>query len=168
MSKMTPSSVLWFSTKVAWYSVTYKGWIPWGFPFGYWFSLESLILDAAFWFAISFFACLVTMKSVKILRKTIASKILPSINVVVMYFLFSLSFLVAGLCLSSVTQSINIGLGPPPLDFEFLSHPYLDLGLRLYGFGIFLVAATFYQSLVGERKTSEKDARRQLWKIKFP
>jgi hypothetical protein len=40
------------------------------FPENYWFSLESLLLDAAFWFAISFFLCIATMKSVNILHKT--------------------------------------------------------------------------------------------------
>jgi len=50
-------------------------------PKFYWFSLESLLLDAAFWFAISFFACIATMKSVNILRKTRASKTLPVIKI---------------------------------------------------------------------------------------
>jgi hypothetical protein len=82
-------------------------------------------------------------------------------RIVVMYFFASLSFLVAGICLSSVIQQQTVSFqdgsgiwigGPPPPP----SHPYLDLGLRLYGFGIFLVAGTFYQSLVGERRTSQK------------
>jgi hypothetical protein len=111
-------------------------------PLTYWFSLESLLLDAAFWFAISFFACVATMKSVKVLLRTIASK------VVVTYFLASASFSVVGLSLYLFS--------------------YENLGLRLLGFGIFLVVATFYQSLAGERKTSQKDTRRQLWKMKFP
>jgi hypothetical protein len=96
----------------------------------YWFSLGSLLLDAAFWFAISFFVCGTTMKSVKILLRTIAS------NVVVTYFLASASFSVVGL-------SLNL-------------FSYENLGLRLYGFGLFLIAATFYQVLVRERRTSKK------------
>ena len=99
-------------------------------PKVYWLSLGSLLLDAAFWFAISFFACVATMKSVKILLRTIASK------VVVTYFLASASFSVVGL-------------------FLYL-FSYEDLGLRLYGIGLFLVAATFYQTLLRERKTSQK------------
>jgi hypothetical protein len=96
----------------------------------YWFSLESLLLDGVFWFAISLFASAVTMKSVQMLLKTIASK------VVVTYFCASASFLVVGLCLYLST--------------------YQDLGLRLYVFGTFLVAATFYQSLAGEKKARAK------------
>jgi len=99
-------------------------------PKVYWFSLESLLLDAAFWFAISFSVCVASTKSVEILLKTTASK------VVVTYFLASASFSIVGLSL-----------------FFF---SYEDLGLRLYAIGLFLVAATFYQSLVGERRTSQK------------
>ena len=81
-------------------------------------------------------------------------------RIVAMYFFASLSFLVVGLCLSSVTQTLYVPFGPP-IGTSFLVplsvvHPYEDLGLRLYGFGIFLVVATFYQSLLGERKTSKK------------
>lgn len=95
-------------------------------PKVYWLSLGSLLLDAAFWFAISFFACVATMKSVKILLRTIASK------VVVTYFLASASFSIAGLSLYLFS--------------------YEDLGLRLYCIGLFLVAATFYQSLIRQKK----------------
>jgi hypothetical protein len=82
-------------------------------------------------------------------------------RIVAMYFFASLTFLVAGLCLSSVIQQqggafqdskgIWIASNPPPP-----TQPYLDLGLRLYAIGLFLVAATFYQSLVGEGRTSQK------------
>ena len=92
-------------------------------------------------------------------------------RIIAMYFFASLSFLVAGLCLSSVIQQQTVGFkdgdgiwntGPPPHWYPPPSwayrapFPYEDLGLRLYGFGIFLVVATFYQSLLGERKTSKK------------
>ena len=88
-------------------------------------------------------------------------------RIIVMYFFLSLSFLVVGLCLSSVFQQQTIGFqdgegirhpGPPPhwSPYPAPFNPYEDLGLRLYGFGMFLVIATFYQSLVGERKTSKK------------
>ena len=59
-----------------------------------------------------------------------------SSKVVVMYFFSSASFLVVGLSLCLFS--------------------YEDLGLRLFGIGLFLVVATFCQSLVGERKTSQK------------
>ena len=99
-------------------------------PMVYWFSLESLVLDAAFWFAISFFVCVASTKSVEIILKTTASKVVAT------YFLASASFSIVGLSL-----------------FFF---SYEDLGLRLYAIGLFLIAATFYQSLVGERRTSSQ------------
>ncbi len=46
-----------------------------------WFSLESLLLDAAFWIAITFFVSIATMKLVNILHKTRASKNLSVINI---------------------------------------------------------------------------------------
>jgi hypothetical protein len=51
------------------------------FPEIYWFSLGSLLLDAVFWVAISFFVCTATMKSVSILQKTRASRNLSVINI---------------------------------------------------------------------------------------
>jgi len=78
-----------------------------------------------------------------------------------MYFFFSLSFLVVGLGLCLVTQTVEVfpwnsapGIYVIPSLVAF--HPYLDMGLRLFGFGIFSVIATFYQSLVGERRTFQK------------
>ena len=50
----------------------------------YWFSLVSLLLDAAFWIALSFFVAqglIAIMKSVNILHKTRASKNLSVINI---------------------------------------------------------------------------------------
>jgi hypothetical protein len=47
----------------------------------YWFSLGSLLLDAAFWIAISFFVSVATIKSVNILQKARASKNLSVINI---------------------------------------------------------------------------------------
>jgi hypothetical protein len=51
-------------------------------------------------------------------------------------------------------------LGPPgpngKWDPPWITYPYEDLGLRLYAIGLFLVAATFYQSLAGEGRTSQK------------
>ena len=41
----------------------------WGLPpLSYWFSLESLLLDVAFWFAISFFVSFVALKSARALN----------------------------------------------------------------------------------------------------
>ena len=55
----------------------------WGIslPKIYWFSVGSLLLDAAFWIAISSFACIAIIKSVNILHKARASKNLSVINV---------------------------------------------------------------------------------------
>lgn len=39
-------------------------------PSFYWFSLESFLLDAALWFAVSFFVTFATIKSVNMLHKT--------------------------------------------------------------------------------------------------
>jgi len=47
----------------------------------YWFSLESLLLDTAFWVAISFSVSIATIKSVNILHKARASKNLSVINI---------------------------------------------------------------------------------------
>jgi hypothetical protein len=53
---------------------------PYNPPKVYWFSLESLLLDASFWFAISFFVS-IAIKSVSILHKARASKNLSVINI---------------------------------------------------------------------------------------
>ena len=74
-------------------------------PKTYWFSLGSLLLDAAFWFAISFFMCVVAVKLESILRKTAASKIV-FVNMVLAYFFSSLTFMVGGI-LFSVTQNFE-------------------------------------------------------------
>jgi len=44
-------------------------------PFPDWFSLESLLLDAVFWFGISFFVNIAATQSDKVLRKTRAPMI---------------------------------------------------------------------------------------------
>jgi hypothetical protein len=98
--------------------------------YDYWFSSESLLLDAVFWFAISLFASVAAMKSVKILLKTIAPKVVAT------YFLASASFSIVGVSL-----------------FFFSCE---DFGLRLYAIGLFLLAATYYQSLIGTRRTPQK------------
>jgi drug/metabolite transporter (DMT)-like permease len=57
---------------LGWYghSHTEGGPIPvYGYPETYWFSLGSFLLDAVFWVAISFFVCIATMKSVKVLSR---------------------------------------------------------------------------------------------------
>jgi hypothetical protein len=46
----------------------------------YWFSLESFLLDIAFWFAISSLVVIATMKSVKMFHKRRASEKLSVIN----------------------------------------------------------------------------------------
>ena len=74
-------------------------------------------------------------------------------RIIAIYFFASLSFLVSGMCLSSVVQQQgggafqdSAGIWIPSLPLP-PTYPYLDLGLRLFGIGIFLVLATFYQSL---------------------
>jgi hypothetical protein len=70
-------------------------------------------------------------------------------RIIAMYFFLSLSFLVAGLGLSLFAIKYSfIGWGAG----TWVYHPYTDLGSRLFGFGIFLVVATFYQSLARQRK----------------
>lgn len=64
----------------SWTEIGMPVFIPVRTPKIYWFSFGSLLLDAAFWFAISFFACIVAMKSVDILRRTRASKNLSVTN----------------------------------------------------------------------------------------
>jgi hypothetical protein len=81
-------------------------------------------------------------------------------RIVMVYFFASLSFLVAGLSLCLFTQTFYfIGFGHP---FSWATHPYEDLGLRLYAVGIFLVLATFYQSLIGERRSGTLRLNRRL------
>jgi hypothetical protein len=90
-------------------------------PKMYWFSLESFLLDTALWLAISSFVCITAIKSVMVFRKARDSKILSAINPVVMYFFASLSFLVAGPCLSLFTPTNHVGpFGPPPPNSEYL------------------------------------------------
>jgi hypothetical protein len=65
-----------------WYGYSYAVvMFPVSTPRLYWFSLESLLLDAAFWFAISFVVCIATMKSVNMLHRTRVSKNLSVINI---------------------------------------------------------------------------------------
>jgi len=46
----------------------------------YWYSVESLLIDSVVWFAISFFVCVATFKSVNISQRTRASRNLSAIN----------------------------------------------------------------------------------------
>ena len=98
-------------------------------PPTYWFSLESLLLDVAFWFAVSFFACVATLKS---------SSVLLGTKVSITYFLVSVYLSAVGLF--------------------FVSVSYADLGFRLLGIGLFLVLVTFYQSLAGKRRISQRSS----------
>jgi hypothetical protein len=68
-----------YSQTTIWYTSHWNApYIP---PKIYWFSLESLLLDAAFWVAISFFVCIAAVKLVNKLRKTRASKNLSVVNI---------------------------------------------------------------------------------------
>jgi hypothetical protein len=71
--------------------------ISYGFPFGwygyfkrghpdgflpvYWFSLESFLLDTAFWLGISTFGCFAIIKSMNMVHKARASKTLFVVNI---------------------------------------------------------------------------------------
>jgi hypothetical protein len=74
-----PSAEAWkfsYGFPLGWYGYSQQQvWSANPIPKFYWFSLGSLLLDAAFWVAISFFVSLAAIKSVNILRKTRASKI---------------------------------------------------------------------------------------------
>lgn len=66
---------------LVWYGYSYaEVMIPVSTPRSYWFSLESFLLDIAFWVTISFLVWVATMKSVSMLRKRRASKNLSVIN----------------------------------------------------------------------------------------
>jgi hypothetical protein len=78
-------------------------------------------------------------------------------RIVAMYFFASLTFLLAGLALSMFAQIQALEVTFPQIGYWIRTvYPYRDLGLRLYTIGLFLVAATFYQSLVGEGRASQK------------
>jgi hypothetical protein len=46
-----------------------------------WYSVEFLLIDTAFWFAISLFVCIATMKSVNLVQRTKVSKTPSVINI---------------------------------------------------------------------------------------
>jgi len=95
----------------------------------YWFSLESLLLDALFWFGISFVAYVVPMKSFRTFGRTLVSKL------TVTYFSIGIYSSVVGASIWLLT--------------------YEDLGFRLFGIGLFLLVATFYQILLVRRRASQ-------------
>jgi len=136
-----------------------------GFPFGwygysfttviapvhvpeiYWFSLGSLLLDAAFWFAISFFVSIAAIKSARALNliaKTRAGMLGLKTSIMLLVVSLSLMVIGVGLCLLSqrkLEEIIQVWFGSiiPPT----LIRPYLDLGLRLIGSGTIALIATF-------------------------
>jgi hypothetical protein len=113
---------------LGWYghSQTTGIWIPFVPSTGtYWFSLESLLLDASFWFAISFFVSLVAIKSARALNLVaIARAGVLGTKTSIILLVVSLFFIAigGGLCL--------------------VARPYLDLGLRLSGSGTVSLIAT--------------------------
>jgi hypothetical protein len=91
-----------------------------------WFSLESLLLDVSFWFAISFFASLTAIRSARTLNLVaIARACVLGMKTSLMLLVMSLFFMVVGVGLCLVAQ------------------PYLDVGLRLIGSGTIVLIATF-------------------------
>jgi hypothetical protein len=123
------------------YSFRWTG-IPWGIPpLIYWFSLESLLLDAAFWVAISFFGSLAAIKSARALNLMATSRAsVLGVKTSIMLLVMSLFFIAigVGLCL--------------------IARPYLDLGLRLIGSGTAVLVATSSMML---RKPSNVRTREQ-------
>lgn len=106
----------------------------WGLPPpSYWFSLESLLLDAAFWFAVSFFVSFVALKSARALNLVAISRAsVLGIRTSIMLLVTSLSFIVIGVGLCLVAQTSGFGR----------MSGYLDVGLRLIGSGTFTLIAT--------------------------
>jgi len=95
-------------------------------PRVYWFSLESLLLDAAFWFAISFFVSFTAIKSARALNLVgIARASALGMKTSIMLLVMSLFFIVIGVGLCLVAQASG---------FDRMSG-YLDVGLRLIGSG---------------------------------
>jgi hypothetical protein len=118
------------------YSLIYKGWIPWGFPSEYWFSLESLLLDAAFWFAISFFGSFVAIKSARALN-LVATARAGVLNLLAIARACVLGMKTSIILLVMSVFFIVIGVG-----LCLVARPYLELGLRLIGSGTFTLIAT--------------------------
>jgi hypothetical protein len=121
------------------YSLIYKGWIPYGFPSEYWFSLESLLLDAAFWFVISFFVSFVALKSARALN--LVARIRAGVlgmKTSIILLAMSLLFIVigVGLCLFAQTGTAQAWFG------YVIRARYFDLGLRLIGSGTATLIAT--------------------------
>jgi hypothetical protein len=109
-------------------------------PSTYWFSLAPLLLDAAFWFAISFFVSFITIKSARVLNLVamIRAGVLgmkTSIILLVMSLLFI--FIGIGLCLFAQSSTRYTAL--LLIDWKAI---YLDVGLRLIGSGTVTLIAT--------------------------
>ena len=68
---------------LGWYGYSYiVGGVPILSPIHvYWFSLLSLLLDTAFWIAISSVGCIAIVKSMNMLHKARATKNLSAINI---------------------------------------------------------------------------------------
>jgi len=99
----------------------------------YWFSLGSLLLDAAFWFAVSFFVSLAAIKSARALNLVaIARACVVGMKTSIILLVMSLLFIVIGVGLCFVAQTSGFG--------RTLGH--LDVGLRLIGSGTFTLIAT--------------------------
>jgi hypothetical protein len=138
---------------VAWhgYSGTGFSWLNsyWGAPLGgyypeiYWFSLGSLLLDAAFWFAISSFVSFVAIASARALNHVvIAHARVLGMKTSIILLVMSLLFIVigAGLCLVAQTSALaKLGIESQRLG---RMEGYLDVGLRLIGSGTASLIAT--------------------------
>ena len=119
---------------------------PYNPPKVYWFSLESLLLDVAFWFVISFFVSFVALKSARALN--LVARIRAGVlgmKTSIILLVMSLLFIVIGVGLCLVAQSSALESTEvrwyiiPSVDWMA---GYLDVGLRLIGSGTVTLIAT--------------------------
>ena len=129
------------------YSTNYGGpplVYPSTWPVFYWFSLESFLLDTAFWVVISFFVSLAAIKSAQALNFVAmvrAGVLGMKTSILLLVMSLSLIAIGVGLCLFAQTT------GPAQVWFGYVIspmkiRPYLDLGLRLIGSGTVSLIAT--------------------------
>jgi hypothetical protein len=117
-------------------------------PKVYWFSVESLLMDVAFWVVISLFVSVVAIKSVRALNLLVIARArLLGIKTSFMLLVMSLCFIALGVSLCLVAQRTSgiyeISDGSFIASGPIVIRPYLELGLRLIGSGTIALIATF-------------------------
>ena len=128
----------WYGYSFAVTGIPHKGY--WGLPpLSYWFSLESLLLDVAFWFAVSFFVSFAAIKSARALN--LVARIRAGVlgmKTSIILLAMSLLFIVIGVGLCLFAQT---GTAQAWFDYVIRAR-YFDLGLRLIGSGTATLIAT--------------------------